>query len=1637
MKKRLLSSLLALCMMLSLLPATVWAAEDGGTPYTKGATPGGTYTISTAQELHALAETVNGGESYADTTFKLTQDIDLSSVCSEKSDISWTPVGTAIKQFNATVDGGRHTITGLYINFTDDYQGLFGYVGSSGVVKNLSVDGTVSGGNFVGGIVGYNQGTVENCYNTAAVTGSGDNIGGVVGYNQGTVSNCYNTGTVTGAEGSGGGDPSPDDPPPSFTPGYPKFYNNERAGSSIYDGEGTTLVGDTFASLQVNLSKAGMVHYVVASRYTITPRLANNPEASDAEKWTAIPTDGVSGSPPALSAPTPTAIAGHTYPSAQYPQGTVAYTAAGSTLSIDVNGLQPNTDYYVYFVLEAQSSGAAPGQYSDVLIYKFRTSKTTKPKITLTDSGQGTVFISTAGVGDSVAADLNWIVFPQVTERSALSEAFAIPQVDDNGHQIRGYRTEITTILQALTTVYNASKAYGGTVPDNAAYGAEYDGFTVFDVFANEAQKVNVDRLINGADLLDGAVNRGTAATRPDTQYTANVNWAAVGGNVNLSPDVVYLILVSGHNTDSGTGADAWWSVNSFAAWDHLVLQDHTPPQLMNYSGSIGINNVDAVNGGELSGSIYLTFDKDVYWSYNGVYYKVIGGDSEPGDNGNGPEVGILYGLQSYTGRITATGSSPNYLISFDGITADTTQLFLLPDGYIANRSGVMANDTISITISKGAKSANTDGTLMYTPYITISFQNNSGTITGTSASITPASESPGPSSMTSRYKGLSSGGGTVKVLAADGGVSGNIGGVVGCNDGGTVRNCYYLNTATGKGIGNGSDSETLAISKTAQQFASGEVAWLLRSKAAADSGGKIWGQKIKADNTPVLDPDKTVYKVTLNYNYADAPSGVSAYVNADLETVAEPERMGYEFLGWYKEPEGTTEYSSAPGDMTIYAKWTADTPTTPTTYTVTFDSQGGSEVPDQSVAEGGKVTKPVDPTRNGYGFGGWYKDPACTSAWDFGEDTVTGELKLYAKWTAYSVELVVKDEKTPDVKVNGLEEIAAAQAGEGEEDAKITVTFTVEAVTDPTDKADIEKVVTGDRDNVLYLDMTLTRTVVPGSGNSTQSKITDTGGAVLEIAVPYDFQGKKDVTVHRGHDGKVEKLTLAQSSESKRDGVFRLDQENGFVFIYAGKFSTYAISYTAESEQTAYTVTFNSQGGSAVTAQTVVNGGKVTKPADPARSGYSFGGWFKEATCTNKWNFDTDTVIGDITLYAKWTADTPETGTPDDKTDTYAIRIDPRIWDGEVYTSHTYAEPGTTVTITVYPDTDYIVDWVDVERNDTGRYLSVSQSGRRYTFTMPASDVTVYASFSLDIDEYEVWVAPGIQHGKVSISRTFAEPGTRVTITVTPDSYYALDWIRAERWDNGRSISLSQSGSRYTFTMPYSDVVIDAGFALQMTYSTTTSSQSQTIYDAIRPVTAPTTTQATTQTQTSTPAYTLPATTRFSDVLPGAYYYEAVTWTVGNGITSGYSDGTFRPEATCSRADFVTYLWHAGFSRTASSRINPFIDVSPNAYYYEAVLWALENGVTSGSSANTFDPDGTCTRAQIITFLWRAHGRPAVGNGTVFSDVPSGSYYADAVAWAAAKGIASGTTATTFEPDRICTRGECVTFMYRVLTDQ
>ena len=260
----------------------------------------------------------------------------------------------------------------------------------------------------------------------------------------------------------------------------------------------------------------------------------------------------------------------------------------------------------------------------------------------------------------------------------------------------------------------------------------------------------------------------------------------------------------------------------------------------------------------------------------------------------------------------------------------------------------------------------------------------------------------------------------------------------------------------------------------------------------------------------------------------------------------------------------------------------------------------------------------------------------------------------------------------------------------------------------------------------------------------------------------------------------------------------------------------------------------------------------------------------------------------------------------------------------------------------------------------------------------------------SSDRDQNHSVSAPShITGGAVSVTPAAAPKGTTVTITAKPDNGYKLDKLTVTD-QSGNRLSLSDNGNgKYTFTMPSGKVNVDAAFSKIAT------------------------------------------TISFRDVKQSDYYYDAVKWAVEKGITEGTSTETFSPHASCTRAQTVTFLWRAAGSPEPTGIANPFSDLSPNAYYYKAVLWAVENGITQGTSTDTFSPDATVTRGQTVTFLHRAAGSPAAGNDS-FNDVSANAYYAKAVAWANENGITSGTGSNKFSPNADCTRGQIVTLLYR-----
>ena len=364
-----------------------------------------------------------------------------------------------------------------------------------------------------------------------------------------------------------------------------------------------------------------------------------------------------------------------------------------------------------------------------------------------------------------------------------------------------------------------------------------------------------------------------------------------------------------------------------------------------------------------------------------------------------------------------------------------------------------------------------------------------------------------------------------------------------------------------------------------------------------------------------------------------------------------------------------------------------------------------------------------------------------------------------------------------------------------------------------------------------------------------------------------------------------------------------------GDVKIVDNKFTMPASNVEIEAafEHVEYTISFDVNGGTGSVAAQVTVGGKLATLPEASRSGsYSFKGWYTQASGGEKITPET-VFTADMTVYAQWT----------------------------------------------------------------------------YTGTSSGGGISVSA-YSIIVED--------AKNGDVTANRSTAAKNATVTLTVTPDKGYTLKSISVVD-KNGAEVKLTDKDGKYTFTMPASKVTVKATF----------------------------------KRDSSAPYF-------FTDVPADAYYYDAVVWAFEEDITCGTTDTTFSPDLTCTRAQAITFLWRIAGSPTPKSSTMAFKDVAADAYYYNAVLWGVENGLVKGADATTFSPDAICSRAQFVTLLWRSQATPAAAAGAVnpFTDVNAGAYYANAVLWAVNQGLTKGTSETTFSPDDSCTRAQMVTFLYR-----
>ena len=391
---------------------------------------------------------------------------------------------------------------------------------------------------------------------------------------------------------------------------------------------------------------------------------------------------------------------------------------------------------------------------------------------------------------------------------------------------------------------------------------------------------------------------------------------------------------------------------------------------------------------------------------------------------------------------------------------------------------------------------------------------------------------------------------------------------------------------------------------------------------------------------------------------------------------------------------------------------------------------------------------------------------------------------------------------------------------------------------------------------------------------------------------------------------------------------------------------------------------------------------------------------------------------IGTRTVAGVTEGTTTITATVDGKTASCEVTVTPKAIPVESITlnkTELSLVKGTTETLTatVLPTTatDKTVTW---ESSDTavatvkdgivtavaaGNATITAKAGEKtatcaVTVTNPSNSGSSSGGGGGSTPRYAVTVPDKTENGSLSVTPKNAKKGSDVTITATPDKGYEVDSITAKD-AKGNKLTLKDNGDgTYTFTMPASKVTVTATFAEKQ---------------ADEPV-APE--------------------KLFADVSVDDYYYEAVKWASENGVTGGIGENLFGANLPCTRAQIVTFLWRAAGSPEPKG-MSGFVDVSADAYYAKAVAWAVEQGIVSGISATTFSPDAVCTRAQSVAFLYRAFGEK-VNKAAGFSDVSADAYYADAVAWAVENGVASGIGGGLFAPDQDCARGQIVAFLYR-----
>ena len=716
---------------------------------------------------------------------------------------------------------------------------------------------------------------------------------------------------------------------------------------------------------------------------------------------------------------------------------------------------------------------------------------------------------------------------------------------------------------------------------------------------------------------------------------------------------------------------------------------------------------------------------------------------------------------------------------------------------------------------------------------------------------------------------------------------------------------------------------------------------------------------------------------------------------------------------------------------------------------TVTYHTDGGS-IQDQSnygfYRVGVGLTLPI-PTKEGFLFRGWY--PAA----DFSGEAVTaigtdatGDKTYYAKWE--------KDEPLVDAAKPAEITLADAsyEAGKTAEplNGKTTVTdngtityqwYRTNAVDDFNGTlldGEIGETFTPPTDAVgtQYYYVIATNTKTDATGEKTAETRSNTVAiTVTEKAVTYTVSYDWGTEFPDGEtlptdtvayqsvqdaEAAVDKTyTAGFTSNAQKDGKDGTWTFSGWTASVEGTVVKFTGEWTftetlkvnaAKPDPIRLTDASYTVGDSATALNgetTVTDNGEITYQWYEATSKDDQNGMLLEGKTTP--TFTPDTAAAGTRFYYVVATNTNENATGEKTAETRSNTVQITVqepapvemftvryeWDGEAPSDaklpqddHTY---DTEEQARAAMDTTYTANSTSTARKDgkdgtwtfSGWTATVENTVVRFTGEWTFTETPVRpgqpsSSGASDRDQNHSVSAPShVNGGAVSVTPSAAAKGSTVTITAKPDNGYKLDKLTVTD-QSGNRLSLNDQGNgKYTFTMPSGKVNVDAAFSKIAT------------------------------------------TISFRDVKQSDYYYDAVKWAVEKGITEGTSTETFSPHASCTRAQTVTFLWRAAGSPEPTGTVNPFSDLSPNAYYYKAVLWAVENGITQGTSTDTFSPDATVTRGQTVTFLHRAAGAPSHGGNAAFLDISDNDYYSDAVAWAERTGSPAAPATASSLPTR------------------